>query len=268
MAKGHSIHIGLNSVDPMHYSGWPGTLAACEFDAKDMLALAKKQGFATSQSLLTKDATSANVIAALTNAAKNLASGDILFLTYSGHGGQVKDTNGDEDDRQDETWVLYDRQLVDDELYNLYSKFKAGVRIIVLSDSCHSGTVTKALPPELTGGPARRFMPPPIGKVVYKANKKLYDAIQNDTPAAETIKVKATVLLISGCQDNQESLDGARNGLFTEKLKKVWNGGKFNGSTQKLRNLISMQMPASQTPNYSRVGAANAAFEAQQPFTV
>jgi hypothetical protein len=27
----------------------------------------------------------------------------------------------------DETWVCYDRQLIDDELYELWGKFKAGV---------------------------------------------------------------------------------------------------------------------------------------------
>ncbi len=269
MANGHSIHIGLNLVDPAHYNGWNGQLAACEFDAKDMLALAKKQGFATSESFLTKNATSTNVIAALNAAAKKLVSGDILFLSYSGHGGQVPDANNDEAvDQQDETWVLYDRQLVDDELFALYAKFKAGVRIMVLSDSCHSGTVTRAMPNESFGVTRNRLMPPAIGKETFKANKALYNEIQKANPAAETIKVKATVLLISGCTDNQLSADGDRNGLFTEKLKKVWNGGRFNGSTKKLRDLVAAQMPAIQSPQYSRVGAANAAFEAQKPFTV
>ena len=47
MPKGLSLHIGLNFVDPNHYQGWDGQLAACEFDAKDMSALAKKKGFKT-----------------------------------------------------------------------------------------------------------------------------------------------------------------------------------------------------------------------------
>ena len=50
-------------------------------------------------------------------AAKALKPGDLFFLTYSGHGGQVPDVTGDEDDKQDETWCLYDGQLIDDELY-------------------------------------------------------------------------------------------------------------------------------------------------------
>ena len=145
-AKALSLHIGLNGVSAAAYSGWDGPLAACEFDANDMAAIAKKKGMKPTV-LLTKKATRANALAGIRTAAKALKSGDLFFMTYSGHGGQVPDTNGDEADHQDETWCLYDGQLIDDELYVELSKFAAGVRILVLSDSCHSGTITRDLPP-------------------------------------------------------------------------------------------------------------------------
>lgn len=271
--QGVSLHIGLNSVDPAHYQGWDGTLAGCEFDANDLEAIAKKQGFTTSK-LLTRQATSASVIAGITAAAGALKPGDIFLLTYSGHGGQLPDTNHDEKDRQDETWVLFDRQLVDDELYQLWGKFKAGVRIFVLSDSCHSGTVLRAMPPGL-GGPAPlpaapriRLLPPNVGLKTYRANKAAYDQIQKATTGSETAKLRATAILISGCQDNQTSADGDRNGLFTENLLRVWAKGKFTGTHKNFRDKIAARMPAVQTPNYYKVGAANAAFEAQKPFTI
>ena len=56
MAQGISVHVGLNKVDPKQYEGWDGQLNACEADAKDMVALAKKQGFKSSTLLLSKDA--------------------------------------------------------------------------------------------------------------------------------------------------------------------------------------------------------------------
>ena len=96
MATGISLHIGINRVDPDQYEGWDGQLTACEADAKDMIALAKKRGFKSSTMLLTKAATAEAVANAILDAAKTLKSGDLFFLSYSGHGGQVRDTNGDE----------------------------------------------------------------------------------------------------------------------------------------------------------------------------
>jgi len=270
MAKGISLHIGLNRVDPKHYQGWDGALNACIADAKDMRALAIKRGYSGNTLLTDGQATVANVTAAILKAAQKLNKGDKFLLTYSGHGGQVRDTNGDEkdNDRMDETWVLFDRQLVDDELYSLWSKFKAGVRILVLSDSCHSGTVTRDIPMFGGRGPRPRAMPRAVGVRVEKANAKLYRDIQEKTRGSESAKVRASILLISGCMDNQTSMDGDNNGAFTGMLKKVWNGGKFTGSYRSLRDKIVAQMPNTQTPNYYFVGTVNPAFEGQKPFTI
>src|SRR6185503_10044779 len=141
MARGKSIHIGVNQLDPAHY-GFDGKLRACENDAKSMRTIASSLGY-ESTLLLTDEATSTNVMKALSTAAEDLNAGDILLLTYAGHGSQVPDVNGDEDDRLDETWCLYDRMLLDDELYRLWSQFKSGVRIVMVSDSCHSGTMAR-----------------------------------------------------------------------------------------------------------------------------
>jgi len=268
MAKGLSIHIGLNSVDPDHYEGWDGTLAACEADAKDMQAIAKKRLFGSTR-LLTSEATSTAVIGAIRTGAKQLKKGDLLFISYSGHGGQVRDTNRDEEkDRYDETWLLFDRQLVDDELYALFGEFKPGVRIFVLSDSCHSGTVVRAIPAFVGGGPRVRAMPRSVGKKVEAAHAALYRKIQKDAGPAETARIRSSVVLISGCQDNQLSSDGDRNGLFTARLRSVWRGGKFNGNLRAFRDKIAAGMPSDQTPNYFTAGTPDAAFEAKRPFTI
>src|SRR5688572_3746067 len=143
MAKGISLNIGVNNVDPAHYAGWDGQLMACENDAEDMAEIAKSKDFQVTK-ILTQEATVENVVKNISDAANKLESGDLFLLTYSGHGGQLEDKNKDEPDFIDETWCLYDRQFVDDELNQCLSKFKEGVRIFSLSDSCHSGTVVKA----------------------------------------------------------------------------------------------------------------------------
>jgi len=266
---GLSLHIGLNKVNPAHYGGWDGALNACEADAKDMLAIARAAGFKATQRL-TATAKAATIIQDIKAAAAKLQSGDIFLLTYSGHGGQMPDTNGDEPDNQDETWVLFDRQLVDDELFALFGSFAKGVRIFVLSDSCHSGTVTRAMPTGPVTGPAPRLMPPAVAAQTYAAHRRTYDKILAAVPArAASIQATlASVILISGCQDNQLSLDGPRNGLFTANLLAVWNGGRFTGGYRRFRDQIAARMPAYQTPNYFVAGGSNAAFAAQKPFSI
>jgi metacaspase-1 len=276
MAKGISIHIGINNVDSTHYADengqpWDGALVACEFDAKDMQKLAKSKKF-EAQLLLTQQATAANVSAAITHAASKLQSGDMFLLSYSGHGGQVDDKNNEENDGKDETWVLYDRELLDDELYVLWSQFKKGVRILVLSDSCHSGTVTKAIQMNMlakaTGETFRfRGMPPEAARKTYQKNKKLYDGLQAANPKGDKVKVNARVLLFSGCQDQQFSQDGDRNGLFTENLKKALKKGAAK-NYKALHKQIATAMPPWQVPNYFATGAANPTFEAQKPFVI
>ena len=288
--KALSLHIGLNAVSAGAYGGWDGPLAACEFDANDMASIATSRRMKATV-LLTKKATRANVLAGLRSAAKALKAGDLFFLSYSGHGGQVPDVSGEETDKQDETWCLFDGQLIDDELYFELSKFAAGVRVLVLSDSCHSGTVTRA-PLLAPTSPDQRIklMPTAVAMRTYREHQAFYDKLQRDIaklagPAvldpdtalanvaasarlgAIVKSFKPAVLLISGCQDNQTSMDGAHNGAFTEQLLRVWNHGKFKGNYGGFHAQIKALMPASQTPNLFALGKTGA-FLAQVPFTV
>ncbi|MBI5016617.1 MAG: caspase family protein [Deltaproteobacteria bacterium] len=269
-SKGVAITVGLNSVDPKHYQGWSGKLNACEADAKDMAALAKSQKFAVT-TLLTKQATRDAVQHALAAQAEALAPGDLLMLSYSGHGGQLPDLNSDESDGQDETWCLYDGELVDDELYAALSDFASGVRILVFSDSCHSGTAVKEayFRAGASAGVSYRAMPAAVGLRTFEANKRFYTEVLTDPKnRAADEKLKASVLLLSGCQDNQYSADGEHNGLFTGTLLQVWNGGKFKGTYRSFHKAILARMPPDQSPNYYRVGKTNMSFLRQRVFTI
>ncbi|MDB5778077.1 MAG: peptidase caspase catalytic subunit p20 [Polaromonas sp.] len=285
----HSLHIGLNAVNAADYGGWDGPLAACEFDANDMAAIAQAKAM-KSTVLLTKKATRASVLASMRSAAKVLKAGDLFFMSYSGHGGQVPDVSGDEPDKQDETWCLYDGQLIDDELYFELSRFAAGVRILVLSDSCHSGSVTRAPPPPPPPGQRIKLMPAAVAMRVYREHQAFYDQLQLDVAKAAgqapidpdtalasvaassrlsaiVKKFNAAAVLISGCQDNQTSLDGDHNGAFTEQLLRVWSNGRFTENYGMFHARIKAALPATQTPNLFTLGRAGA-FLAQTPFTV
>jgi len=242
-------------------------------------------------------ATRNGVLSAVRSAAKKLKGGDFFFLTYSGHGGQIDDVSGEEDDK-DETWCLYDGQLIDDELYCELSRFEAGVRVLVLSDSCHSGTVTRAAyqptaQPAGFVGPTWRskMMPPSVAMRTYRNNMKFYDALQRNVAknAGKTLEAdpdtmlgriavssrltaiaegfNPAVILISGCQDNQTSMDGDHNGAFREQLLQVWNNGDYKGTYAKLHAAIRARMPATQSPNLFTLGDS-AKFVRANPFSV
>ncbi len=270
---GLSLHLGLNSVSPKHYGGWTGDLVACEADAHDMAAIATARGLKPTL-LLTRTATRARVLAELDKAARTLVSGDYFLLTFSGHGGQVDDVTGDEDDKLDETYLAL-------------SRFAAGVRILVLTDSCHSGTSVRAAPP-LPGlsafGPRPRQMPTAVARRTYAAHKAFYDKLQRElartaagraatadpdavlasltiAPNSDRLtgivsRFKASVVLISGCQDNQVSMDGEHNGAFTEQVLKVWNGGKFKGNHRLFHARVRAGLPPTQSPNLYTLGPA------------
>lgn len=274
-SRTQGIHIGLNRVDPTHYDGWTGELFGCENDARAMQGITASLGTPSSL-LLTSQATSVAVLERLDAAAAELYPGDLLVVTYSGHGGQVPDKSGDEDqasfDFKDETWVLFDRQLVDDELYAAWGQFRAGVRVFVLSDSCHSGSVVR----EAHRGPIAgiegfertKNLPLSVAHATYEHNKGLYDGLQQKYPQGDLVGVGAHVLLISGCQDDQLSRDGDDNGLFTMRLLEIWNEGLFQGTYRDFHSAISERMPDIQTPNYFLTGMPSPTFEAQRPFAI
>lgn len=286
LPRGASLHLGLNHVDPRHYAGWDGALGACEADAHDMAALCQARGL-NPKLLLGAQATRSGLAEALGTAAKALRKGDLFVLSFSGHGGQVPDTSRDEPDGQDETWCLFDGQLLDDELYAALASFAAGVRVLVISDSCHSGTVVRAAAPLTADARQRpRHLPPEVARRTYAANAAFYDGLQRQArssaldPDAALANVKRpgrvaavvkgfkpSVILIAGCQDNQTSLDGERNGAFTAALLATWKQGAFRGTHTQFHARIQARMPATQSPNLFTLGPA-AAFLAQAPFTL
>lgn len=281
MPKGLSLHIGLNTVDPAHYGGWDGKLQACEADHEEMAALAKSKGFKTT-ALTSKKATRKAVMGAIADAAKTLKAGDIFLVTYAGHGGQVPDKNGDEADLKDETWCLFDGQLVDDELNELWAKFAKDVRILAILDSCHSGSAVRAAYNELartgvtsqpvtrTDGdqkPVFRTMPDDAAARTYRLNRAFYDDIAADLPEQPS-PIVASLRLISGCQDNQLSMDGTFNGLFTGTLLRVWKNGDFGGNYDKFHQEIVRLMPPTQSPNHLKLGTPSAEYDGQTPFSI
>lgn len=279
--RGFSLHVGLNRIDPGHY-GTDGELQACVSDAEDMELLAREGRFEPRISLLDEQATRQAVTEAIARAADELQPGDLFFLSYAGHGSQVPDLNSDEaaTDGADETLCLYDGMLIDDELFALWARFRSDVRVLMISDSCHSGSVlrvarrgARAADPD---APRERLLPPEWAARTYRRHRAFYESIgrhvrggEERLPTLELARpLRCSALLISGCQDNQTSRDGVVNGRFTQELLRVWNNGRFQGNYRDLYERIVAGMPADQKPNLQLIGPATAAFVAQVPFAI
>ena len=241
MAAGYSIHLGVNYVDVNHYHG-TFQLPFCANDAAAMAILAEDRGFVVAGVFINQEATSRRLLSFLEALACELQNGDMLLVTFSGHGTSVKDRDGDEKDGRDEAWVLFDRQLVDDELGRAWAAFKKGVRIVVVADCCHAGTSIKDPGTAFPG--ATPFLLPQIEKdptdMLPKNEQELLQL-----PAGD---IKAEVLLLAACGDKQLARSGSKTGselsLFTDELLTVYHKKTFDKTYQGLVNAINRQIPA------------------------
>lgn len=215
-----ALCIGIND-----YPGTANDLSGCVNDANDWAAALKAQGFSTTV-LLDRQASGDGIRKGIKALLAGLKKGDSAILTYSGHGSYVPDLDGDEADGMDECicpWdIMTKGEITDDELFRLYSDRASGVKLVVFSDSCHSGTVSKAaavdlLPPSMPKGPRRlsRFLPPSV----FLKGKRLKDLGVARGIRRSCAPGRYAGLLMGGCQDAEVSFDawfnGRANGAFT-----------------------------------------------------
>ncbi|KAG1729665.1 caspase domain-containing protein [Suillus paluster] len=146
--KKKALCIGIN------YTGQQGELRGCINDANSMKRFLMVQfGYKEEDMvILTDDArdprqvpTQQNILRAMEWLARDARPNDSLFFHYSGHGGQTKDLDGDEEDGFDE--VIYpvdfkqNGHIVDDLMHQIMVKpLPAGCRLTAIFDSCHSGS--------------------------------------------------------------------------------------------------------------------------------
>lgn len=279
LVPGHralSLHIGVNHVDPNHFGGWDGALTSCENDADTMQAIAAAQGFDARQ-LKTTQATRAAVMQAIGEAAEQLAPGGLFLLTYAGHGGQIRDLDGDEPDRLDDTWILHDGHLLDDEFRLLFARFRPGCRVLMLSDSCHSGTLLKSGLEDPLAGQRRvddfdipRLIPRQAALESARQNREFYAQIQRSLPRPGPT-IGATVRLLSGCQEHERSWGNSQTGRFTAAVRKTWDGGRFRGDYAQFHQAVVEELKFAmnpQTPGHMVVGAPAPDYDRQSPFSI
>jgi hypothetical protein len=239
-----ALCIGIND-----YPGTDSDLAGCVNDARDW-ADALTERFFETDLLLDAEATGDAIRERIRGKLAGASSGDVVVITYSGHGTWVPDDDGDEPDHRDEALCPHDiftaGPLLDDELYDIFSERERGVRAVLISDSCHSGTVARFAPTLGAEAGTVRFLPPATFLAPDTARR-----------AARMARVTAgrpryANLLMSGCQDFEYSYDahfGDRpNGAFTYVALSVLRELKQDATYQDWMAKIAERLPSQDYP--------------------
>ena len=270
MAK-NALCIGINN-----YPGTHMDLQGCVNDANDWAAALAERGFKVAK-LLDDQATKATMVKAMNDLIGKAGKGDSLVITFSGHGTYQPDEDGDEVDGLDEALCPYDLQtkgeaLIDDEIRAIFGARKAGVRIVLISDSCHSGTVTRAAAAETDADTRPRFMPMgnwlparllPKDRAGKPATTMVAPA--GTSPLLGAYSNKLGDLLLSGCKEgpNNYSYDariaGRYNGAFTYYALKALKGLKAEATYADWHKAIVKYLPSASYPQSPQIVGSEAA---------
>ena len=272
MPKGVSAHVAIEFVDRHAYpQEWP-SMPGCANDARSMRLLSSDRGFEPLPLLLNASATRLAVKNTIADAAKRLERGDVFLLTFSGHGAEVD--GGDDEDR-DQTWVLFDGQLLDDCLNKAWGLFKPGVRVVVVSDSCHSGSILDARgegkASRHAGTTETKSIPRRLQDAYVDVHRAELKRMKDDCGAAAP---SACVIQLGACQDAQETdppPTPETNSPFTAALIEVFesHGGHVAGGYPAYVDLITRQLhKPQQQASFLQIGVPDPTFVSGDPFRV
>lgn len=228
-----AVCIGIND-----YPGTLNDLKGCVNDANDWAALLQGFGFEVSM-LLNDQATRKNIKAVLQELVDETNAGDIAVFTYSGHGTQVVDISGDEGDFYDEAIYVYDGSIIDDELRAILQGIHPQATLVVVSDSCFSGTVTRIA--TLAAQKSTPRFVPPARSTAGKVARRPFLLPEGDMPE----------ILITGCTDQEYSydaeFDGRPNGAMSAVAIRVIKQDQ-NATYEKFYEGLRALLPSQEYP--------------------
>lgn len=290
MVKGISVHVGVNKVGAVGIN--VPDLKGCANDAIAMHAIARDRDFISEEPILNEKATFDRVTQAISDAAGKLGDGDIFLFTFSGHGTRHGAEDITETDFKDESIVLHDHILIDNVFRrSLWPLFGHGVRIVMVSDSCHSGTVFMAPAlMALAGAPAGARSSSPLSlrdrkistddddAVVSVASPRMrtiselaarrhfelsgdfYRELRDKLPSGAAPELKASLLLIAACEEEEKTPDGEPHGVFTQALLDVLKADSSKNYTELIKAIQERLLgkphhpvltPAGQPPQFT-----------------
>ncbi|HEX2740513.1 MAG TPA: caspase family protein [Rubrobacter sp.] len=241
MATKIALCIGQNEYDP---STRVTPLRGCVNDTLLIGEMLRRAGFEVRQ-IHNQAATQRGILDRLSTEVAKLREGDYFVFWNSSHGYQLNDREGDElYDYLDEAICTYDTDprdpLTDDKLGRIVYRADPKATVFLGSDSCHSGSLTRAMLEDQTGngGPKPRLWIPPddvrfrsgttlidLDAFAEGSEKSLVDhkasgkeAVEQIQPTKQELRRFGHVgreieekemghLLLSGCRPEQTSAD-------------------------------------------------------------
>lgn len=161
-----------------------------------------------------------------------------LYFHYSGHGSQIKDTNGDESDGNDEALVPIDYEesgmITDDEIRGILQCLNVNCKLTMVLDCCHSGSGVD---------------------LAYNLYERLGKYYLLSDPVYKYGKTRGQVICISGCMDSQTSADayiGSQyQGALTNSLLTAIN--TLTPRTRTYHNIYNNVRTMLRTAGYSQI---------------
>ena len=222
-----AVLIGIN-----RYQIAGADLRGCVNDVKNMRAvLTQRYGFKSNdiETITDTQATKKGMDSAIRKLVQGGRKGDVLLVHYSGHGSNVPDNDGDEADGRDEilcpTDLDWKNPFLDDWLRKTFDSLRSGVNLTIITDSCHSGTVTRAVqPPDAPRIP--RYLPSPWDLAAVESGRSLRGSVKTELRKSsratrkkqDIIEVDMPEVLITGCRADQTSADASLGGTFNGAL--------------------------------------------------
>ena len=212
------------------------TLAGAANDANDVAAALRARGARETVVLLNGQATRAAIMQRFADLAAKAArdKGWVVFH-YAGHGGQEPERiPGDEVDGKDEAFLLGGyansgagtaERLVDNDIFAMLSAVPKSVPILMIADSCHSGTMTRSVDRRVTLGTRNAVYGPIVGDALpppaATTKSRKYEELPNVVFVASATDDEVTVEL---------KLEGQARGAVS------WHMAKAIGGAADLNN--------------------------------
>ena len=199
----YALSVGVNNYE----NDRQAKLGGCVADAEDVLSACTNavKGLWTAgncQGLCDADANKSAVRKQFNAIAAQAQGGDTVLYYHSSHGG-------------DDCICLYDEDYTADELASDLMEFSAGVRVVVVLDTCHSGSMFKG------GGDASSGS----GPWNFAASVEAYMDEMRSSVRKRGAKAAASgpsVGWVTACDDDQLSVESNKRGWFTRPFVEAW----------------------------------------------